>query len=280
MLSRVLTITCLGACLLLPVTVFGTNHEISISGFTFVPPKVRVSYGDTVTWTNADEFQHTATSTGGSAKSFNSGTLNFGASYSIVINPSDGRGPFPYFCSIHPTMVDTIFVATRHTVNVTGFDFKPVGLVINPGDTVVWVNLDAVQHTTTSDPGSSKSWDSDLLSQNESHEEVFAGANGPGPFPYHCTPHPDMKDTLTFNPLFCCTGTTGNVNMAGIVDGGDLALLVAYLTNPPLQKPALPCVAEANVNGSGIIDGGDLALLVAYLTNPPLQKPTLPNCPS
>lgn len=82
-----------------------------------------------------------------------------------------------------------------------------------------------------------------------------------------------------FGPASCCTGTTGNVNMTGIVDGGDLALLVAYLTNAPGSKPTLPCPEEANVNATGIVDGGDLALLVAYLTNAPGSKPTLPNCP-
>jgi hypothetical protein len=77
----------------------------------------------------------------------------------------------------------------------------------------------------------------------------------------------------------CCVDPTGNVNFAGIVDGSDLALLVAYLTNPPGTKPPLPCPAEANVNAAGIIDGSDLALLVAYLTNPPGSKPALPACP-
>ena len=77
----------------------------------------------------------------------------------------------------------------------------------------------------------------------------------------------------------CCVHWTGNVNMSGIVDLGDLSLLVAYLVNPQASKPTLVCPAEANVNNSGIVDLGDLALLVAYLTNAPAQKPKLPNCP-
>lgn len=84
-------------------------------------------------------------------------------------------------------------------------------------------------------------------------------------------------------PVFaepCCVGVRGNVNMSGLMDGSDLALLVAYLTNPSDQKPTLPCPDEANVNGSGIIDGGDLALFVTYLTSTPLTKPELPPCPS
>lgn len=79
--------------------------------------------------------------------------------------------------------------------------------------------------------------------------------------------------------IVCCEGTTGNVNMTGIIDGGDLALLVAYLANVPAEKPVLSCLDEANINAVGIVDGGDLALLVAYLTNMPGEKPPLPSCP-
>lgn len=77
----------------------------------------------------------------------------------------------------------------------------------------------------------------------------------------------------------CCQGTTGNVNMAGIVDLGDLSLMVAYLTVPVPNKPSLSCPEEANINTVGIIDLSDLSLLIAYLTVPAPNKPTLPNCP-
>lgn len=76
----------------------------------------------------------------------------------------------------------------------------------------------------------------------------------------------------------CCSGTTGNVNMSGIVDLADLSLLVGYLTVPAPSKPTLPCFDEANVNSIGIVDLGDLSLLVAYLTVPLPGKPALPNC--
>ena len=88
-----------------------------------------------------------------------------------------------------------------------------------------------------------------------------------------------LTDHVRPECVSCCVGTTGNVNMSGIVDLGDLALLVAFLTNTPATKPTLPCQDEANVNGTGIVDLGDLSLLVAYLTNTPTTKPTLPNCP-
>jgi hypothetical protein len=71
----------------------------------------------------------------------------------------------------------------------------------------------------------------------------------------------------------CCTGTTGNVNMAGIVDLADLSALVSYLTGGGY---VLPCVAEANVNNSGIVDLADLSALVSYLTG---GGYVLPSCP-
>ena len=61
----------------------------------------------------------------------------------------------------------------------------------------------------------------------------------------------------------CCEGTTGNVNLLGIVDLADLSALVIFLTGGGYQ-PA--CYAEANVDGAGSVDLTDLTRLVSYLT--------------
>jgi len=71
----------------------------------------------------------------------------------------------------------------------------------------------------------------------------------------------------------CCIGTTGNVNMMGIVDLSDLSALVSYLTGGGY---VLPCEPEANVNNAGIVDLSDLSALVSYLTG---GGYVLPNCP-
>ena len=65
------------------------------------------------------------------------------------------------------------------------------------------------------------------------------------------------------NPTSCCLGTTGNVNMSGIVDLSDLSALVSYLTGGGY---ILTCVPEANINNTGIVDLADLSALVSYLT--------------
>jgi hypothetical protein len=71
----------------------------------------------------------------------------------------------------------------------------------------------------------------------------------------------------------CCIGTTGNVNVSGIVDLADLSSLVSYLTGGGY---VLPCAGEANVNAVGIVDLSDLSSLVSYLTG---GGYVLPSCP-
>jgi hypothetical protein len=71
----------------------------------------------------------------------------------------------------------------------------------------------------------------------------------------------------------CCQGTTGNVNMTGIIDLADLSSLVGYLTGGGY---VLTCQSAANVNGTGIVDLADLSSLVSYLTGGGF---VLPNCP-
>ena len=71
----------------------------------------------------------------------------------------------------------------------------------------------------------------------------------------------------------CCTGTTGDLNLAGGTDLTDLSYLISYLTVIP--PPALPCEDEANINAVGGVDISDLSLLINYL----LVGATLPPCP-
>lgn len=73
------------------------------------------------------------------------------------------------------------------------FAFHPDTLRVRPGTTVVWVNCDtrADAHTTTSDGGV---WASDFLQPGSTYARRFDTA---GQFPYHCTPHPFMKATIT-----------------------------------------------------------------------------------
>ncbi|TLS48476.1 hypothetical protein FE782_30540 [Paenibacillus antri] len=78
----------------------------------------------------------------------------------------------------------------RHVVEIVDFAFSQDRLEINAGDTVVFVNKDAVGHTATAEDGS---FDTGILKQGEEKEVTFAEA---GEFPYICTPHPGMKATI------------------------------------------------------------------------------------
>jgi plastocyanin len=80
-----------------------TEVSVEISDFSFVAPEVRVAVGGTVTWTNNDAQQHTATSAGG----FNTGTIEPGASVSVTF---DAAGTFEYACAFHPFMKGTVIV--------------------------------------------------------------------------------------------------------------------------------------------------------------------------
>lgn len=75
-------------------------------------------------------------------------------------------------------------------VDISNFAFNPSTITVQVGDEVVWTNLDAVAHTTTSDTGL---WDSGNLNQGETFRMTFSS---PGTFPYHCSIHPFMTGSV------------------------------------------------------------------------------------
>jgi plastocyanin len=80
--------------------------------------------------------------------------------------------------------------ARSHTIEISGFAYDPARLEVAPGDTVVWINRDAVPHTATREGGG---WDSrSLASQSEWRFVVTRDDGGP----YFCTFHPTMRGTL------------------------------------------------------------------------------------
>lgn len=77
---------------------------VSIKGFAFVPKSLTVVAGTTVTWTNNDAVNHTATSDAGV---WDSGVILPGKSYSYTFKTT---GMFPYHCKIHKSMKGTVLV--------------------------------------------------------------------------------------------------------------------------------------------------------------------------
>lgn len=84
----------------------GSQVEVEIQNFAFVPQDITINKGDTVTWRNMDSATHTVVSTSGSE--INSGSLAAnGGTYSHTFKTA---GNYDYHCSIHPSMKGAIIV--------------------------------------------------------------------------------------------------------------------------------------------------------------------------
>lgn len=80
---------------------------VAIRNFAFRPPVITVPVGTTVTWTNDDIEQHTATA---GDKSFDSDAVSNGKSYSFTFTRA---GTYKYGCLIHPEMLGQIIVTAK-----------------------------------------------------------------------------------------------------------------------------------------------------------------------
>ena len=82
-------------------------YQMDIQDFTFVPGHMELNPGDGIQWTNRDSVPHTSTSDDGI---WDSGLLSNGESYTYIF---ENEGVFPYYCTVHPSMVDTVFVGAQ-----------------------------------------------------------------------------------------------------------------------------------------------------------------------
>ena len=104
--SRVATgVTCLvAAVILFSGAVSAEDATAKIDNFTFVPARLTVKAGTTVTWRNEDDIPHTVTS---AARLFKSKALDTDDSFSFTFTEP---GTYEYFCSLHLRMTATIVV--------------------------------------------------------------------------------------------------------------------------------------------------------------------------
>lgn len=82
----------------------GQQASVSIVDLSFKPPRLEVTVGTTVTWSNDEAIPHTVTSSG---DTFDSGTLEEGETF---VQTFDTAGIYDYFCAIHPNMQGTVIV--------------------------------------------------------------------------------------------------------------------------------------------------------------------------
>ena len=81
------------------------GDAVAIEEFTFKPADLEIEAGTTVTFTNKDEFAHTATA---KDKSFDTGNLEQDGTFEHTFEEA---GTFEYLCTIHNSMTGTITVS-------------------------------------------------------------------------------------------------------------------------------------------------------------------------
>ncbi len=78
----------------------------------------------------------------------------------------------------------------RVVIEIREFEFIPERPVVDPGDIVVWKNLDIVPHTVTSKDGN---WDSGLIEAGGTWVMLVTHDTGEA---YYCRYHPSMVAAL------------------------------------------------------------------------------------
>jgi len=108
--SRSRVATAFGVVLLVAAATFAarsapaTDAEVDIDQFTFLPQRITVKAGTTVTWINEDDVPHTVASSG---KLFKSKALDTADKFSFTFTTP---GTYDYFCSVHPHMTGAVVV--------------------------------------------------------------------------------------------------------------------------------------------------------------------------
>ena len=82
--------------------------EVAITGFQFGPGALKITAGQKVTWTNADDTPHQVTVTGADGR--RSDVMLKGQSATMQF---DAAGNIAYVCGLHPSMKGTIEVAAK-----------------------------------------------------------------------------------------------------------------------------------------------------------------------
>jgi plastocyanin len=82
-------------------------RRTTIKNISYLQPKITVTVGTTVEWTNADPLQHTVTAVD---KSFNSGLIDPGKTFRHTFTKA---GTFNFYCMPHPFMKGVIVVTDK-----------------------------------------------------------------------------------------------------------------------------------------------------------------------
>lgn len=94
------------SCFFLVVSSAGMAEKVTVNiqGFKFLPEKISINKGDSVTWINQDSALHSTTQDSGLWNS----NLERGQSFNFVFNQA---GTYTYYCTFHPSMRGTVTVS-------------------------------------------------------------------------------------------------------------------------------------------------------------------------
>ena len=79
----------------------------------------------------------------------------------------------------------------KTVIETKNFAFVNKTYTVKAGETVTFKNSDTAGHSVTSDD---ESFDTDVVGKDQT--ATFKAPTKPGKYPFHCTPHPNMKATL------------------------------------------------------------------------------------
>ena len=149
---------------------------------------MQAATGNTIVWLNTDVINHDIVLDDGTPV----GNLAPGQSSPPLAVVS----PVSYHCALHPTEVGQITIAqpVQLTVNITGSfgtgAFAPNPLQAATGNTIVWLNTDAINHDIVLDDGTPVG----NLAPGQSSPPLAIVNPVTG---YHCTFHPSMVGQIT-----------------------------------------------------------------------------------
>lgn len=136
--------------------------------------------------------------------------------------------------------------AASGSVTISDFQFAPASITVEVGDTVTWTNAGPTAHSATGD-----SFDTGIFSEGQSRSETF---NEAGTFSYICTPHPQMKGTVTVQ----AAAQGGDDTSSDGSDGGAATDTGSAVTDDSGTAAESSSVATLPATG---LDAGGLLLL-------------------
>src|SRR5919205_3660129 len=184
----------------------------------FVPSKINLHKGDTLTWVDGDTVSHTITSATFNGLIWPQGSNQGASTFSHTFDKS---GTFGYFCQIHPYMTGVAFVDVQETervlngtlgsssfvdvkiempqnaayINNYGPYFIPTYAVVPQDARVSWTNKDYVAHTATATDGS---FNTGPILPDQSY--TIPINHNPGTVGYFCQIHPWMQAMMYVSP--------------------------------------------------------------------------------